>query len=163
MFARGADIAVVPESMLNHSARHVSLFPSGLACLVWAGHPTIGDAITIEQYREARHVAMTASTERLSMIGEAIHPLSVGRRIVTRTGRYSALPNLIVGTDLIVTLNDWLAQHLACHYPLRLVQAPFLIQPVMLFAQYEAHRHGDQAIRWTIEHMVAAKRRMVAD
>lgn len=162
LFDRGVDIALIPETMLDRSQPHRAMFGAGLTCLVAADHPTIGETMTIDQYREARHAALLPSQERLTMMGDALHPLTIARTVVARTSHYSALPNLIIGTDLVLTLNSWLAQYLAHHHPLRIVTVPFPAQSVMIFAQWPVSRQDDPMIRWALAHLLRMRGPLVA-
>lgn len=153
LFARGADVAVVAETMLTPSLRSLPLFASRLSCLVWEDHPTIGDSMSVEEYRAARHAGLAPALEQVALLGRAMHPLVARRQVVARTERYATLPNLIVGTDMVGTMNSALAQYLAYHYPLRVVPLPVAAEPVMLFAVWEQHRDDDPMIRWTARHL----------
>lgn len=160
MFEQGLDIAVVPESMLDPRLDCLRLFNHRLSCLVWDGHPTIGLTMTPAQYLSARHAAMFEQMEMSAALGGATSPMLSERRIVVRTGLYSALPNLIVGTDLIMTTNSWLAQYLAFHFELRSVPTPFSSTPIAIFAQWEPHRRSEPVIGWLIRQLEDAVRRI---
>lgn len=160
MFDHGLDIAVVPESMLDPRLDRLLLFTHRLSCVIWDAHPTIGTLISPDAYRDGRHAAMFEQMETASAMGGDIHPMIAARRVVVRTGLYSALPNLVVGTDLIMTTNGWLAQHLAHHFDLRSVPTPFPSAPIRIYAQWEPHRRDEPVIAWLIQHLQDAIARL---
>lgn len=160
--ANGVDLAIVPESMLDPRCRHMPLFRQGLSCLVWDGHPTIHDSITADQYVSARHAGLSPALEQSLALDDLLHPLMAERHVVTRTNRFSSLPQLVIGTDLVITVNDWLAQYLAYLHPLRVVGTP-IPGLMMLYAQWEAHRDDDPVITWLCDHLRRTVTRWSAD
>lgn len=151
------DVAIVPERMLSSECCHVPLFAQSQRCLVWDDHSTIGTSISAEQYVAGRHVALSPELERSEAPEGTLNPAIAERDIVIRTDRYSSLGRLIVGTDLIVTANDWFAQYMASIYPLRIVGSPFPTR-TMVYGQWKRYRDREPMIRWLRDRLVQGAR-----
>lgn len=158
MFGRGVDIAIVPETMADPRFESRPLFYNGVVGMVWDEHPTIGASLSLEEYLGGRHAALLEEIERVASFGYDDDPILAQRRIVVRTGLYSMLPSLVIGTDLIVTTTNWLSQYLAALLPVRLVGVPIRQTQTLMVAQWEPHRSGDPMIQWLLKHIVERSR-----
>lgn len=156
MFDRGVDVAIVPAEMADPRLETLPLFELPVAGLVWTDNVDVGTRMGVEQYLAARHVALFPAIERQVLFGSVEDPLLARRKIVVRTGLYSTLPNLVIGTGMVATLNNWLAQYFAAILPVRLVDLPLQTPPTRLVAQWESHRRGEPVIRWMLDHLLHA-------
>ncbi|MGN5374460.1 LysR family transcriptional regulator [Sphingomonas hankookensis] len=152
LFDRGVDIALVPAPMVD--PRHPSrpLFDHGLSGVVWRENRRFGAELSMQEYREAWHVALFDDMEPAHQAGTTEGPDADGkyRNVKVRTGLYSMLPNLVVGTDLVATMSSWLAQHYATMIPIRLVGVPVRSPMSTVVAQWPAHRANEPYIHWLL-------------
>lgn len=156
LFDHGADVVLTPATMAAPGMMSRPLFDLSTVGMVWTGSSWRGDRMSAEEYLAARHVALFAEMERAALYGAAMDPLLARRTVVARTGLYSMLPNLVVGTDLVATMTGWLAQYYAHMLPVRLIEIPTDAPPVEVVVQWQPHRDREPAIRWLIGHVAGA-------
>ncbi len=156
MFDRGVDIAIVPEAMADHRFESRPLFDLGMAGLVWEGATHADAGLSAEAYLAAGHAALFERLERLALFGGTVDPMLAQRRIMVRTGLYSMLPMLVIETELIATVTDWLAQYYASILPVRLVSLPINAPLSRVVVQWQHHRSEEPMIRWLLGRVAAA-------
>lgn len=152
VFDRGAlDLIVMPEPYLaSFSHPKEPLFQDTHACLVWNGHATVRDALTFEQYMELGHVAVRLGDSVRSVMFEEWFLPRYGRqrRIECFVDNFSTLALLVVGTQRVATLHRRLAEHAVRHLPLRLLDAPVDIHPLVETMAWPRHLQNDPAHVW---------------
>ncbi|MFT8956394.1 MAG: LysR family transcriptional regulator [Gluconobacter oxydans] len=149
LFEGGADLVIVPHSLLDPRFPATELMKDGLSCMVWDRHPTIQSTITLEQYLEARHASVSEAVYAAGPQNEIL----AQRNVVAMTGRYGTLPGLIIGTDLVATGSGWVLQYYASMFPVRVLKLPFPVELESVFAQWPDHRTNDPAHRWLMTHI----------
>lgn len=157
-FDRGTiDLLVMPQQyteQLNHP--QTTLFEDTHACMVWNGHPSIGDVLTFDEYLQMGHVAVRFGDERSVSFEEWFLPrFGQQRRVECSVDNFSTLPLLILGTSRVVTLHRRLGEHFAQTLPLRLLDPPFDMPPVVERLVWPKHLENDPAHRWLREQILA--------
>ncbi len=153
MFDRGVDVAIVPAEMADPRLETLPLFHLPVAGLVWTGNVDAGVRMDVDQYLAAGHVALFPAIEQQMLFGAVTDPLLARRRVLVRTGLYSMLPSLVIGTQLVATLDSWLAQYFNAMLPVRLIGLPLQTPPAELVAQWQPHRRGEPMIGWILDHL----------
>lgn len=155
-FDAGADMLVIPERFAVAGLQGRVLMTERPSCMVWDDHPDFGDEITPEDYLRARHVAVYERPWPSAQLDGPSRDLLDARTIAVRTSLHGALPNLVIGTDLIATASGWLLQHFASMMPLRVLPFPIATMPEPVIAQWPAHLEADPAHAWLLEQVVRA-------
>ena len=150
-FDRGAiDLLVMPEqyaSRLSHPQQR--LFQDTQVCIVWDQHPGVGDTLSFDAYMELGHVAVRFGDEQSVAFEEWFLPrFGRQRRVECCVDNFSTLALLVVGTQRVVTLHRRLAQHFAQALPVRLLQAPFEMPPLVEVMAWPRHLEHDPAHAW---------------
>jgi len=70
-----------------------------------------------------------------------------------RVPSFSAIPDAIVGTNRIATLNRLHAEYFARTSALRLLPIPIAMPVVQEGLQWHSMRNSDQGLRWLIAHV----------
>lgn len=65
------------------------------------------------------------------------------------------LPQLVIGTDLVVTTSTLLAQYHASILPVRLIGVPVTTAMPVVHAQWPRHRDNDPFTRWLVDLLLA--------
>jgi DNA-binding transcriptional LysR family regulator len=155
---RGADMIIVPGWLVDPAYDARALMGDGISCIVCANHPTISDAMSVEQFLAARHVAVEGAMWPSARLGSELETLLMQRSVAVRTRLHASIPGLLVGTELVATASSWLLQHQAWTSPLRVVPSPIPAESEPIIAQWAAYRANDPAHRWLLGHMVRATR-----
>lgn len=143
------DMAFGPFPKLFAGIHERRLFTERYACLVRRDHPTIGDSITLDQFRNSQHIVVSA--RRLGHIHEHIHNEIIqaippeNQRIITHNFMTAAL--LAETTDFIVTLPTGTATELR-RSNLRVLPPPFDLPPLDIKLYWHERFHHDPAHVW---------------
>lgn len=159
VFDRGAiDLLVMPKQYAERLPHpQAPLFEDTQVCLVWADHPALGDTLSFEQYLQFGHVAVRFGDERSVSFEEWFLPrYGRQRRVECSVDNFSTLPLLVIGTSRIVTLHRRLARHFAGSLPLRLLEPPFAMPPLVETMAWPRHLQNDPAHLWLREQVRAA-------
>lgn len=157
LFREGIDIAIVSEAFTMPQFPVRPLFEDTISCMVWDGNAAIGDTLSESQYFGARHAAMFRSAEgQTHPVGAALHRINQRRDIAVRASVYSALPHMIVGTELIVTTLTRFARACAQTMPVRVLPMPVEVPSIAFVAQWQHYRSDEGIIRWMLDQLTTA-------
>lgn len=163
VFDRGElDLIVMPEPYLTQFTHpSTPLFRDTHVCLVWSGHPSVGESLTFEQYMALGHVVVRLGEDARAVMFEEWFQPRYGRqrRIECSVDNFSTLPLLVVGTQRVATLHRRLAEHAVRHLPLRMLEVPVDVPPLVETMAWPRHLQNDPAHAWLREQvqMVAAR------
>lgn len=164
VFDRGVlDLIVMPEPYLASFANpRQPLFRDTHACLVWEGHETVGDSLTFDQYMELGHVVVRLGDDSRAVMFEEWFQPRYGRqrRIECSVDNFSTLALLVVGTQRVATLHRRLAEYAVRHLPLRLLEAPVDVPPLVETMAWPRHMQNDPAHEWLREQVLLVASRM---
>lgn len=150
LFERGVDIAILPERMADPVLPMQRLFELSQSAIVCRDHPRFGVRMTASDYLDARHVALFEAMEHADH--RAGHRDILTRRdVVVRTSSCAMLPALVERTDLVATMNAWLAQSYAATMPVRVVEVDATFPVTPMAAQWPSHLDGAPHIAWLID------------
>ncbi len=150
IFDSGLDLLIQPARLADDRYEKVYLCSDELGCMVWTGNMSVGDSITQEEFLSAPHAAVYENNPSPLPFGGEGTTLMAARRVVVTTNLYSALPNLIIGTDIIATSSMWLLQHFQSMMDVRVVSKLFDTDPMPIIAQWQPHRGKDPFLMWLI-------------
>lgn len=150
-FERGdIDLLVMPEqyaSRLKHP--QLALFQDTQVCMVWAGHTGVQHTLSMADYMAMGHVAVRFGDQRSVAFEEWFLPrYGQQRRIESSVDNFATLPSLVIGTGRIATLHRRLAEHFVAHLPLRVIEAPFAMPPLVETMVWPRHLDADPAHTW---------------
>jgi LysR family transcriptional regulator, nod-box dependent transcriptional activator len=119
------DVLVAPEPYVPQGRPREVLFEDTFTCIVWKGNAHIDDRVTLDQYKALGHVAVSFADHGVKSFDERFAAGSgLDRRVEISVPSYHALPELVVGTDRIATIQTRLAHKLSGSFPLKLVPLP---------------------------------------
>ncbi|HLZ97694.1 MAG TPA: LysR family transcriptional regulator [Steroidobacteraceae bacterium] len=142
------DFLLMPPDYLSRSHPSELLFQDDYACVVWADNPLVGDSISTQQYLELGHVVLQFGRRSPAIDEFFLNHLGVNRRIEVVAMNFNAIPQCIVGTHRIATVQLRLAQFYAKYLPLRLVPPPFDIPPLRESMQWHTVFDQDPGSIW---------------
>lgn len=124
------DFAVLPAEF-EASLPSVALFEDTWVCAAWAGHPSIGDRLTIEEFLKHPHLAFNITDPgHASVADEYLAREGHMRRIVASTESFTAAPFLLRGTPLLTILPRRLGERMREAAEIRLFELPFDVPPL---------------------------------
>lgn len=143
------DLLIVPEffSAPNHPAER--LFRDSWSCVCWEGNDIAGTKFSMKQFMAAGHVAIEWGAGRLQTFDENIAAkLGHARRREVTAPNFTVVPQLLVGTQRIATLQTHLARRLAASAPLRLLDCPLPVPQFFEAVQWHKFQEQDPALMW---------------
>lgn len=152
------DFVIAPEWYSTPGFSTTRLFADTYCAVADRHNPEITDAIGLEQYAAARHVAVeTGGKPMFDTWFEKTYPGR--RRIDVAIPSFALLPRLVVGTERIGTVHSRLAQQ-ACEFlPVRGVRLDFECPQFVEMLQWHSYRDSDPGIVWLrdklLEHAAA--------
>ncbi|CUH82198.1 LysR family transcriptional regulator [Tropicibacter naphthalenivorans] len=151
-----ADLLISPEFYVSDDHPYERLFTDPYVCVVCRDSALAGKEITREVYAATGHAVMVPPNSAGSLEAEMLARLGIERRIDVSAFSFSALPNLIVGTEKIATVHRHIARIAAQTLPLEIHPLPFKLDPLTQAMQWHSYRDGDPGLVWLRDLIVRA-------
>lgn len=124
------------------------LMDEGLACVVRADHPEIGDGISREQYEHMRHVNVLPPGRLRVGLFTALEQQGIKREVAVSVTHFLAVPEMIAVTDYCATLPNRICQRLAADPRLKVLPAPVDLGTFPIEMAWHVRYRNDPAHRW---------------
>jgi len=124
------------------------LMDEGLACVVRADHPEIGDSISREQYEHMRHVNVLPPGRLRLGLFTALEQRGIKREVAVSVTHFLAVPEMIAVTDYCATLPNRICQRLAADPRLKVLPAPVDLGTFPIEMAWHVRYRNDPAHRW---------------
>ena len=144
------DVALGINERLGAGCRELALGEGFYACVVRAGHPRIGPAITRRQFRECDHllVKQDASSYHGAVIERALRQKSIAARIAVEVANFQSVGPLVAGSDLLATVPIGLARLVAKRWGLCVLEPPLSLPTYTLSLYWHERYHRDAGNAW---------------
>ena len=143
------DLLIVPKTFVPAGRAHHVLFQDTFSCIAWREHPTVGSALTLEEYQSLGHVAVSFVDGRVtSFDAHFAAEVGVHRNVEVVSPSYQLLADLVIGTTRIATLQTRLAQKLATVRPIKVLPLPAPLPTFEEAMVWHARFDGDEAHQW---------------
>ena len=149
------DLAVGHITTMTTGFHQRRLFSERYVCLTSLDCPLYENGITLEAYKQARHAIADSSGMAHWMIDQQLRQCDVVRRIGLVVPEFLALPFLILGSDLMITLPSRVAERFARVLPLRVSELPIALDPYDVLLFWHERMHTDPANRWMRQALAA--------
>jgi DNA-binding transcriptional LysR family regulator len=135
MLSRGeVDLMIVPEQYGPRGHASELIFEDDFCCLVCAETWSDTNTLSLEQYKEAGHITIGLSAEDTPGAEEHyIKTWQINRRIEVKTNDFNTLPQLVMNTSRIATIQRRLAKRYIQYLPLKILPTPIEIP---IFKEY---------------------------
>jgi DNA-binding transcriptional LysR family regulator len=163
-FERGAiDLLIMPEQYaekLKHP--QLELFQDEHVCMMCAEEAADLTELSLDAYFERGHIAIRLGDQRSLAFEDWFLPrYGRQRRVECTIDQFNLAPLLVTGTSRVVTMHRRLAEKMACLHPVKLLPAPFEMQPLKEIMVWPRYLHEDPAHVWlrnTIQRVADASR-----
>lgn len=161
-FGRGTiDLIILADSLRLPDHPKVELFEDRAQLICSNSHPTIGNAITLEQFSAAGHVTASLNNRGFgSLFDQMLQNLAIERRVEVQVPAFCMMAGAVVGTDRLAIMQGRLAEHFAKSLPVKIVSLPFAMPTIREIAQWHAQREHDSGIRWLADALVEEAKRL---
>lgn len=145
------DIAIFNSSFMNiNRIKKFNLFSLRYVCIANKNHPRIKDSLSLEEYKNEKHVAIKSSTGHLH-VKEVLATMNVHPNIALEVPHFSVLQDLITTTDLLVTLPIDAAHSYLINPNIKMFELPFDIAPFWVSMHWFEHSNDVKARNWLLE------------
>lgn len=124
------------------------LMDEGLACVVRADHPEIGDSISREQYERLKHVNVLPPGRLRVGLFQALEQQGLRRDVAVSVTHFLAAPEMIAVTDYCATLPGLICARLALDPRLKVVPTPVDLGTFPVDMGWHVRYRHDPAHRW---------------
>ncbi|MEC4593535.1 MULTISPECIES: LysR substrate-binding domain-containing protein [Nitrospirillum] len=124
------------------------LMDEGLACVVRADHPDVGDTLTRDQYERMKHVNVLPPGRMRAGLFQALQQRGVKREVAVSVTHFLAVPEMIAVTDYCATLPSLICRRLAHDPRLRILSAPVDLGTFPVDMAWHVRYRHDPAHRW---------------
>ncbi|MDR4306637.1 LysR family transcriptional regulator [Chelatococcus sambhunathii] len=138
------------------------LMNEGLACVVRADHPEIGDSMSREQYERLKHVNVLPPGRLRVGLFQALERQGLRREVAVSVTHFLAVPEMIAVTDCCATLPRLICRRLANDARLKVVAPPVDLGTFPVEMAWHARYRHDPAHRW-LRTLVAEEAKRIAD
>lgn len=137
------------------------LMDDGLACVVRADHPDIGDTLTKAQYERMRHVNMLPPGRLRAGLFQKLDEQGLRRDVAVSVTHFLAIPELIAVTDYCATLPAQISRRIAHDARLKILATPVDLGTFPVQMAWHVRYRNDPAHRW-LRSLIAEVAREVA-
>jgi len=143
------DLLIMPSETVSGGHSKETLFVDDYVCVAWTGNSSVGDELTLEDYLQAGHVILQWSRGRALNLDEfVLNKLGLERRVEVIAMNFGMLPNFVVGTRRLATVQRRLAEHYRKTMPLKIVAAPLDLPVLDESVHWNAAFDQDPACKW---------------
>jgi DNA-binding transcriptional LysR family regulator len=124
------------------------LMDEGLACVVRAGHPEIGDSITREQFERLKHVNVVPPGRMRAGLFQALASQQLKREVAISVTNFFAVAEMVAVTDYCATLPKLICRRLAHDPRLKVLPSPVNLGTFPVEMAWHVRYRHDPAHRW---------------
>jgi DNA-binding transcriptional LysR family regulator len=144
---RDVDAMVLPHGYLT-GLPSVQLFTDRWVCVVAAGHPAVGEKLTMTDLEELPMVVAHHEPTSYTPAGKQLAMLGVQPRVQLVAETFLALPFLVAASDGVALIQERLARQLAPAAGVRILPCPFEVAPLIEALWWHPMYDRDPGHRW---------------
>ncbi len=139
-------IGTFPEGQTHHKQR--VLFADNYLCMFSAERTGLSAPLSLEDYVRLPHVLTSLRPGEHGVVDDALAKLGLKRTIVLTTPRFLAVPFLVGGAPVVVTMHARLARYFAGAFGLSLSPPPVVLPQIPISLLWHASYDRDPAQMW---------------
>jgi len=124
------------------------LMDEGLACVVRADHPEIGDSITRDQFERLKHVNVVPPGRMRAGLFQALAQQQLRREVAISVTNFFAVAEMVAVTDYCATLPNLICRRLAHDPRLKVLPPPVDLGTFPVEMAWHVRYRHDPAHRW---------------
>lgn len=144
-----ADFLIMPQNYMTAGHPSSLLFEDGFCCIAWRDNDLVDDAITLDRFMELGHVVTRFGHNRTPAIDEwFLRRFGEMRRIEMITTGFYGLPQAVIGTKRLATIQRTLADYYADLLPIKIIEPDFELPTVSEAMQWNRFADSDPGMAW---------------
>jgi DNA-binding transcriptional LysR family regulator len=146
------DMLIGPDFFASPGHPSELLFRDTWSCLTWVGNTDVQKDLSMDAYLGLGHVIIEWGTGRLGRLTTSDERVAVKEGLVRRkevmAPNFTVVPQMLLGTRRIATVQTRLANLLALSYPLKVLTCPLPMPALAETLQWHKYQEHDPAITW---------------
>jgi len=154
MLADSYDLALgfYPDAIaLDPHIRFEVIWDDDSVCIASGSHTSIKGSLSVEEYVDARHVAVFYKLEGPGVVDTMLAQQGYSRRSVVFVPNFATVPFLVAESDLIATVPRRVALRFRNMLSLQVLPIPVIIPILRLTMLWHERTHSDPAHMWLRE------------
>jgi len=139
------------------------LLPEAFMVLTRPGHPLLDGPMSVERYIAFPHLLHSPNGSRDGAMDRVLQEAGHARRLGAVVAHLSAVPEILLGTDMVMTLSSRLARQMAEVHGLALRPVPIETKHMRLSMIFHRRFEADQGHAWLRRLLLVLAREVVAD
>lgn len=142
------DLAIGYLRQLPDNIYQQRLFDQSYVCLTAENHPRIRAALTAENWRQEKHLAVHVNGTGHGDIDRLLNEYGMPRRIALTLPSFLGAGELVAGSELIAVVPEQLANHIITRYPCCSWPLPFSLPEIAIRQVWHQRLHRDPGHIW---------------
>lgn len=155
------DVVIGAPPVLPAGCESEVLFEDPLVAMVRADHPMVRRRLELRTYARLPHAELALFGEPEDRVDRALAARGLCRHVQVTVPQIGALPFLVVGSDRVATVVRSAARRMAELFPLRLLEPPVELAPLVVQQVWHRRRSDDPGSRIFRELVRAAAQTLV--
>jgi DNA-binding transcriptional LysR family regulator len=148
MEAGHIDLAIGLLPQLKAGFFQQRLFTQHYVCMFRDGHPLDKKKVLASDFYEADHVAIVSTGTGHGMVDEILDKNLAQRKVKLTVPHFVAVSRILQSTNLIATVPERLAEHMAKPFGLKYIPHPVKLPEIAINLFWHAKYHKDPANQW---------------
>jgi DNA-binding transcriptional LysR family regulator len=124
------------------------LFKERFVCALRRDHPRIGDALSIDQFQDETHLAITTCGTAHGIVEKTLEAKNIRRRVGLVVPSFLGIASIITTLDYLAVLPEQLARHLSGSGNIKVLPLPFSMPAYYIVQHWHERYTQDPASRW---------------
>lgn len=146
------DLCLASDASFTHPIHHAELFQDHFVCLMRANHPLAQGTLGLPEFLACKHLVMPRQGGGAAgVVEQALATLGKERQVAARVSSLLSIPEILAGTDLLLTTTSKVAMKLQKHADLVFRAHPLQL-PTLRFTQlWHARDERSASHKWLRE------------
>lgn len=137
---------LIPDRIAWHEKQ--LLFREQFVCVCRRDHPSIGDALSLQDYVKASHLLVSVQEDMVGRIDYLLAKQNIKRHIVLSIPHFLVAPAILARTNLIATLVERVAREFAPAQNLKILPCPIPLKGFSIFMRWHQSMHEHSSNTW---------------
>lgn len=124
------------------------LFEDEFVVLCRKKHPIIGKSLTLKRYLKAQHMMVSPLGTAIGPVDEILNSFGHKRSVSLSVPYFMQVADVLLGSDLILTLQRRACKELAKQHPLAIIDLPIDTKPVDYYLFWHRRYDKDSTNQW---------------
>jgi DNA-binding transcriptional LysR family regulator len=149
------DFAIGNLPSLHSRVGGVDLFTERYVCLFREDHPTIGETLSVDEFKSCQHVLVSSLFNSHNEIYDVLLAKGLVRRIALQLSHFTSLPSILSESDLVAAVPSRVAQLFATTHRLRSLPIPVPLPTFDVRVHWDPRFNGDRGHSWVRQAIIA--------